>query len=237
MKYKILTIFLFSILLIGLVNASLGTFKQNECVNIKTILNTSTVTLSTLSYPNSTLITSNKAMTKNLLTFNYTYCNTTELGTYIYDYYDAEGNVYVNDFIITYTGKQITSQEMAIYIIALIFLVLLMVGLSILASTLPSSDTKDEAGNILNINWLKYIRPIIWMIVWILGIACYFILANIGIAYLSNAMIGNLFFKIFQVLFWLTIAFIPIYFIYLIARAFKDKELQSLIERGVGTSL
>lgn len=101
---KKIFIFISFILLINLVSASLGTFKQNECVDIKTILNTTSVNISTISNPSSTVIISNQEMTKLASTFNYTFCNTTDIGIYIYDYFDAEGNVYVNDFEISPSG-------------------------------------------------------------------------------------------------------------------------------------
>lgn len=103
MKSKILTLMIIGIFLFSLafVSANLGTYTQGECVDIKTILNTSSVTLSTLSYPNGNIAVSNKVMT-NIAgkTFNYTYCSTNFIGTYNYDYYDASGNVYVNSFEI-----------------------------------------------------------------------------------------------------------------------------------------
>lgn len=107
--------------LISLASASLGTFEQGECVRIRTILNTTSVNISTISYPNSSLAISNQEMTKNAQTFNYTFCSTSDLGTYIYDYFDAEGNVYVNSFIITTTGEQVSLSNI---ILVLAFLVM-----------------------------------------------------------------------------------------------------------------
>ena len=91
-------------ILLPLVSADLGTYKQNTCVNIKTILNATSVNISTISSPSSILITSNKQMTKIGQTFNYTFCNTSEIGVYVYDYYDNYGDAYVNSFTINPTG-------------------------------------------------------------------------------------------------------------------------------------
>jgi len=111
-----------------LVNASLGTFKQGECVNIKTILNASQVNISSISNPDSAVVMTEGIMTKIGYTFNYTYCNTTQLGTYIYDYYDNGGNVYVNDFEITPTGNE-SSNTQGLMILAQIGIVGLFFGL------------------------------------------------------------------------------------------------------------
>lgn len=112
MKNKLIYIVLLCMVLLPLVSGNLGTFKQDSCVDIKTILNTTAVNISTINYPNGSTVISNQIM-DNLIgkTFNYTYCNTSILGTYNYDYFDAEGNVYVNDFLITANGQiQSTSQ-------------------------------------------------------------------------------------------------------------------------------
>jgi len=107
---NIYLVLVLTLLLINLSSASLGSFKQNECVNIRTILNTTEVNISTISSP-TTLYISNEEMTKSGLTFNYTFCNTSDAGKYIYDYFDTEGNVYVNDFIITPSGFEINSGQ------------------------------------------------------------------------------------------------------------------------------
>lgn len=106
------------------VSASLPTVKQNDCVEIKTILNSSSVTLSSITYPSQETVYLDAAMTKNALTFNYTFCNTSILGSYYYDYYDAEGNVYVNDFLVTPNGLE---QTQANAIGSLAFLLLMLV--------------------------------------------------------------------------------------------------------------
>jgi len=116
---KKLILILMGLFLISLVSGGLGTFKQDGCVDIKTILNTSAVNISTINYPNSTIAVSNKAMTKNGLTFNYTYCNTNALGVYIYDYFDEDGNVYVNDFEITGNGRENPSGSVSVLFIIL----------------------------------------------------------------------------------------------------------------------
>lgn len=124
---KKIYLFILGIFLITLVSASLGTFKLNECVDIKTILNATSVNISTLNYPNSSLIISNRPMTKTGLTFNYTFCNTSVIGKYNYDYYDNLGNVYVNDFEVTKTGDKVSLSNSILVIAFLIVAILLFV--------------------------------------------------------------------------------------------------------------
>ena len=122
MKNKIYLMIFVSLMMIAFASATLGTFKQGDCVDIKTILNTSVVTLSTLSYPNGSIAVSNQNMTHLAgMTFNYTFCSTNVSGIYIYDYFDVGGNIYVNDFEVTYGGESLTIQTGMLYLATLVF--------------------------------------------------------------------------------------------------------------------
>jgi hypothetical protein len=115
-------------MLLPLCSASLGTYKINTCVNVKTILNSTYTNISSLSYPNSTVAITNKGMTKSGLTFNYTFCDTGAIGVYVYDYFDDAGNVYVNDFEITGNGKPNPTDNVIV-----LFSILYLISIGILA--------------------------------------------------------------------------------------------------------
>ena len=117
-------------MLLPMMNATLGTFKSGDCVQIKTILNSTQVNISSLSYPNSTIVITEQPMTKVGQTFNYTFCDTSALGTYTYDYNDESGNVYVNDFEITHTGNMVSQAQglLSIGIIAAMMILMLFFG-------------------------------------------------------------------------------------------------------------
>jgi len=101
MKLKLLSVLFLSIFFISVISASLGNFPINQCLDIKTMINTSAVTISTINYPDGTIAIQDEAM-QNVAgkTWNYTFCLTNYSGVYNYDYYDTEGNTYVNDFSI-----------------------------------------------------------------------------------------------------------------------------------------
>lgn len=91
-------------ILISFSSAYLGEVKQGECIQLKTVLNASAVNITSIQYPNKTSIYLNEPMTKNGYSFNYSFCNTGSPGEYIYDYCDAVGNCYVNNFESTVSG-------------------------------------------------------------------------------------------------------------------------------------
>lgn len=107
---KIITLIIICLLALPLISADLGTYTQRSCVNIRTILNTSSVNL-TVYYPNGQISINGQEMQKNGMNFNYTDCDTFSLGVYTYNYNDAEGNPYVNTFTITTTGEEKTTDS------------------------------------------------------------------------------------------------------------------------------
>lgn len=224
-----LYLILLSILFLSMIQAQLPDVTPGDCVNIKIPLNASWVNISTLTYPNQTMLSLNDDTTKIGGTFYYnTFCDTDSKGCYSYEFFDDTGYTSGNTFC---TNNFSISQAM-IYIIALIFLIAFILGLYNLITKLPQ-DSRDEEGKIIQINQLKHLKPILWMCIWLLILVSIFILANMGLAFLPNAMVGNLFFKIYQILFWLTIIAIPVLFIRIILKFFEDKEFKKLIDRGV----
>jgi len=213
--------------------ADLGTFKQNDCVQIKTILNSSNVNISTINYPNSSVIISNQEMTKSGMTFNYTFCNTSTLGVYTYDYFDYAGNTYVNSFEISYSGEEVTSEQIYIWIIGLIFLVGLIFGTGFIIHKLPSQDATDSEGSIVQISNLKYVRKFLWIFIWGISLAIVFILSNLSLAYIPNQLMGNFFFMLYRVMFWFTILGLPLSIVWLFYKVWEGKEFQKMINRGV----
>lgn len=83
-------IFVFALLLVVIslvsVSASLGTFKQNSCVDIRVLSNCTSVNITEVN-DGTTTYTINKIM-NNLggQTFNYTFCNTSRISTYSYSW-------------------------------------------------------------------------------------------------------------------------------------------------------
>lgn len=109
-------------------SGTLGTFKQNECINLKqvcadcTFVNISSVTLSSLPSSSAQLL-DQVQMIKNGVEFNYTFCNTTNVGIYnVNGFGDPRGTneIFVYDFEVTPSGfTRINSGEGIIIFIGL----------------------------------------------------------------------------------------------------------------------
>lgn len=75
---------------LGSAEGTLGTFKQRDCVSLYQNCNDCTyVNLTKITFPNGTLQIINSAMTKDDIDYSYTYCTTSDLGTY---YYTVKGD-------------------------------------------------------------------------------------------------------------------------------------------------
>ena len=91
---------------------TLGTFKQNTCINlIQTCSNCTYVNISSVNYPNGAVALGLTAMANSGIEYNYTYCKTSQIGEYnVYGYGDLDGvnSVWSYNFNITPSGYETT---------------------------------------------------------------------------------------------------------------------------------
>lgn len=223
-----------TLFLLPTINAGLGTFKQGECVDVKTILNTTSVTLSSLSYPNGTIAVTSKTMTNiGGKTFNYTFCNTDDIGTYIYDYYDASGDVYVNDFDVTPNGEPIVLGKMVGYGFMLIIAIGLFCLLLFFGITIPYQHQRNEEGLIIILNQKKYLKILCIWLAYIVLIYISSLLNDISQSYLTLSGFGGMFEIIY---FTLLSFFYPIFICFLIfgiINMVMDRKMAKALERGI----
>lgn len=65
---------------------TLGTFKKGTCIQLHQICDDCNyVNLTSVTFPNSTIRNLNELMTKNGNDYNYSWCNTTDIGSYLYN--------------------------------------------------------------------------------------------------------------------------------------------------------
>jgi len=137
-------------------------------------------------------------------------------------------------FEVTNTGVALTEERAIIFIGLLGLLAFLFVVNMGGFAMLPSSDTRDDEGAIIDINNLKYIRPVLLVVGWALLMAMFFIGSNIGFAYLGSTLVANILFDIYKIMMLLTLPLVVVWFLWIFVSIFKDKEMKNLIERGGG---
>jgi len=132
-----LTIFLaLAFISLAFASANLGTFQQSSCVNIVTNLNVSSVTLDGVTGPTSIVYIINTPMQKQGNYFNYSFCNTSNIGTYTYGYTDSATNSYSNSFDITGTGDGSDTNQG--------YMILALIGVMAIFTAIGFSFSKDK---------------------------------------------------------------------------------------------
>jgi hypothetical protein len=162
--------------------------------------------------------------------------NFTETGHYPYGIACNSSNLggaSVEYFEVNVEGAEFTLTKMFIYGLSLIFMVMMILALLFIINRLPESNSIDEKGNIMQINWLKYFRPLLWIVIYGISLGIIFILSNIALSNLVSPMLGNILFAFYRIAFWFMICALPVYSIWILVRAFQDREMKKLIERGV----
>ena len=110
---RVFLLTLISLLFISFISAeieTLGTFKQNSCVNLlQTCSNCTYNNISSVTYPDSTQALGQSVMEKIGNNYNRTFCSTSQIGTYIVNGYgDVDGSITVwsYDFKVTPSGNE-----------------------------------------------------------------------------------------------------------------------------------
>lgn len=155
-KQTILALFLITIVMVmGFASANLGTFKQNSNVSIRVLANCS-VNLNEVTSPTQTF-TINSAM-NNLggQTYNYTFYNTSDLGTYTYSWsgscLDCASDNCGNSFVITKQGMNNGGDNLEIF--TYILFIIATLGLFVtLILTLIKLVTSEETIFGIMITW------------------------------------------------------------------------------------
>ena len=227
---KKIYLLMFAILLVSFASATLGTFKQDTCVEIKTILNSASANISTISFPNGSVAISNQVMTKTAQTFNYTFCSTNALGVYVYDYFDAGLNVYVNDFLVTPSGKVSTVPEAILLFVLTIIMFFVNVIMFYFILTLPYENYREE-GNVVEINLLKYLKVFLITISYPIVIITLNLMNGLAVDYLSltifTGIIGFLFETLLR-LAWVWTVIMALWIFYLLIR---DTNFRKIIKQ------
>jgi len=237
MKKIILTLMI-GICLISCVSPlnSLGIFKQNQDVRITQICSDATyINISSVTYPNSTVVISGIEMTgAGSGEFYYDFASTSLLGRYdVRGISDGCEKTFATYFVINYFGQELSPSQSTLYLGLLGILIFILFVNFWGMGHLPKSNVRNEEGRILQINYLKYFRLVLWLFAYFLFIAIIFLSSNIAYAFLSEQMFGKLLFSIFSILLAVSPVIIILLLISFFVGLYHDKEFQKLLNRGI----
>jgi len=145
---KILITMLITLFLIGIVTASsFGIYKQNECVDLViTCDNCTYVNISSIEYPNSSKAVLNVITTNDSgVSYNYTYCDTSELGQYnVRSFGDDDGIISSSEdyFEITPTGHNLNTSKSIISLVGVGIMIIVFILFLTLATVFTHTGTR-----------------------------------------------------------------------------------------------
>jgi hypothetical protein len=146
----------------------------------------------------------------------------------------AFGGEVSGTFFVNYKGEELTTGRAILnlgFLTLLIFFFLITIGGIAL---IQDNEVRDDYGQLLSTDTLKYFKGTLVALAYALLIAVLFTASNIATAFLTGAMFGKILFAMYKIVMYLGIPFIVIWLIWLFVNIFRDKETQSLINRGVG---
>lgn len=170
-NFLILSILLFTLFLLPVVSANV--YKQGSDVDIKVScldIDCGTTTEISIEGPDTKLLVDNVTMTTKDGFVNYTLSDTSDIGDYNY-YLVSQGGTpeYFSDsFEITTSGGTIsTGQGILFFALSFILLIFFTASLYLTIAT-PYGDYRGQSGNILQVNYNKYLKYLYGFITYVL---------------------------------------------------------------------
>lgn len=207
--------------------------KQNSCISIKAVVNTTEVKITTINYPNTTTATSNINMSQlTPFNFNATFCQTQQIGEYTLGAYDAQGQTYSKSWLVTKTGDDLTVAQSVLYIGLLVICFVFFAAFVALGFLLPGKNTQDEETKVIQISKLKYFKFLCF------GLAqlVFTIILWIGWQLSEGFLYINLMAVILRMFFWVSlvalIIWMVLYPVFFFMKWWEDARIQKKIEQG-----
>ena len=218
---------------------TLGIFKQGDDVDlVQTCASCTYNNITSVISPNSTEVIGNFPMTKTGSVYKFTLGsdNTTQFGTYIVNGIgdlDGADTIWSYDFKVNYRGAEVTSSQSILYVV--LFMVLFFTFILILfgINELPESNRQDEEGRILSVTYLKYLRPALWFVEWMIVIAILYLSSNLAFAFLTEQLFAKILFMLFQITFGITPIIVIVWMVWIYVQMFHDKQFQAMLNRGI----
>lgn len=163
--------------------------------------------------------------------------NFTSIGSYAYIFQCNEtsiGGFYQSVVRANPQGKQYTSTDGLIYVIALSILFAIFI-LSLYGSfKIPFKNEANTEGTMYKINWKKYLKLFLFAVAYTSLLGLTFFVWNISIGILEFKELGDFFYVMFRILYILIFPVCASIIIIGLASYVADRKYEKLFKRGVG---
>ena len=217
---------------------SIGTYKFGSRIQLTQVCDNCTqVNLTKVVYPNGTFaLLGLFPMTKNNTNYNYSYTQTNVSGNYLYTTCgDLNGILTCEDmsFSINNVGSELTTGKTIIYFFLFIVIAFFIIILPFGINMLPSENTRDNEGYVVQVSWLKYLRPLLWGLEYMMILSLFFLSGNIAEAYLGEQLFADFFLALFMIGTIMILPFALVRIIYLFQEMVMDFDITKKLNRGV----
>ena len=183
------------------------------------------------------LINTEQAMTKNGIFYNYSIpaINNTQAGTIEYGYRcDVDGIDYSsgNQIYVSMIGEDLSSSTGILYIVLVVGLVIIFLITVYGAMVFPWRNNRNEDGEIISINDLKYLKIVLWILAYLEMLFIVSILKNLS-GYLLNEGTYAFFNMVFMLMLIALLPFFPALVFFTIVIWLSDKKTQKAIAKGI----
>jgi len=183
------------------------------------------------------LISSEKQMTKNGIFYNYTLTSSlnNKSGTIEYGYrcdVNGEEQSSGNRIFVSLMGDELSSSHATLYIIIFAGLLFIFILTFYGAMVFPWRNGRNEDGEVININDLKYLKVVLFVFIYLESIFIITIMKNISGYLLIDGTYS--FFRIVQTFLLIgMLPFFPLLIFFTIMIWINDKKVQKNLQRGI----
>lgn len=225
---KVLLIVFSCFLLLSLVSAG-ATFEQTYTLRVSCEGFTCADVNLTLVFPNSTLWIDNQEMTDNTYFASYDFKPPIRGN---YDYYASDGENVTNDYVsVTSTGHDLNQAQAFLYFLITIVLLGLLVLCILGGSRIPMKNVRNEEGEVLKVNWNKYLKIFCWTSAYMVLMAVVFVTWNLIYAYSDWYALSKYFHYLFRLLYAFALPVLIGSIITTLINYISDKKIDKFIQK------
>jgi len=187
--------------------------------------------------PNGNNLVNNQSMTTSNTFFNYSLntSDTNDLGVYsvVGTCQGSNNSKTTFTFEVTPNGAILDTPKSILYGISLFFLIFFFVLTLYITGRLPPKVEYNEERELISVNQIAYLRPILYWVAYLEVLGLMFIVSNITGAYSGDTMISSFTYNLFLIMGKMLLPITVLWICYLLYQAVMHKQLQTELQRGI----
>ena len=172
-----------------------------------------------------------------LFNFPLSASDNNQIGVYQASIYCNNGATFQDKFTVSYSvtpnGTSTTTAQGIMYGAIIFLLIAFFTFLTYIYFNIDTADGRNEYGNIININYKKYLKFFVFMIGWVTLIGISYFAWNLSYAILQFTEMANFFYFIFRLGYILLLPLFVVVFTLMVIRYVKDNKIKEMLERNL----